>query len=52
VVDEQMILEHWWNDNDNGKLQYSEKACHSTIKSITKSTWTDLEMNPCLCGKS
>jgi hypothetical protein len=41
VVDEGMIMEHYWNDNDKRKAKYLEKTCPSVTFSTTNPTQTD-----------
>jgi hypothetical protein len=34
-----------------GKLKNSAKTCHSTMMPTTNPIWTDMDMNPGLCGE-
>jgi hypothetical protein len=36
-------MEHWQNDNDEGKLKYLEKNCPTATLSTTNPTWAGLE---------
>jgi hypothetical protein len=36
VGDDWMTMEHWWNDIDRGKPNYSEETCLSTTSSFQK----------------
>jgi hypothetical protein len=41
-----------WNENWQGKPEYSEKTCHTDPLSTTNPTWLDLGSNPAnRCGK-
>ena len=52
VVDEWMGMEHWWNDTDRGNWSIRRDTSVSATFSTTDATWTDLVLNPILCGGS
>jgi hypothetical protein len=45
-----MVIEHWWSDNDRGKLKYSEKNlshCHfPTFRKIVSAFDTSVTAHP------
>ena len=46
-----MCMEHWWNDTDRGKPNYSE-TCPSVTLSNTEHTWPDVRQNAGLRGET
>ena len=44
-------LGHWWNDNEGGKLKYSEKNLSQCHLSITHPTQSGPRLNLGLCGE-
>jgi hypothetical protein len=40
------LWKNWWNEDWQGKPNYSEKTCPSAILSTTNSTWLDPVLNP------
>lgn len=48
MIDEWIIVEHWWNDTDGKNWSSQGKLCAIGILSIA---WTDLKLNQSLCSK-
>jgi len=45
-------IQHWWNDTDKGKQEYSEKKnCPNVSLSTTKPTQMGLRPNSCHRGE-
>jgi hypothetical protein len=40
------LWRNWWNEDWQGKPQYSEKTCPSSTLSTTNPTWLDPGLNP------
>jgi hypothetical protein len=41
-----MGMEHWWNENWQGKPKYSQKTCTSATLSTTNPTLPDPDSKP------
>ena len=46
-----MNIEHWWNNTNRGKSDYSEKTCQNAVLLNTNHTWAGPELNPHLCDE-